>query len=128
MKTQDEIVKRIKERKANDFLGFEIPIYMLALDFEHAKQILKPDVTEWEQLLTDDASVINEIKNYIPFAEDKIEDLRGISASRSILHFIAWTWLIDEAFSNELQKDFDTNYKNYGKAIVAKIRAKYIGD
>jgi hypothetical protein len=38
MRTQEEIVARIKAKKKLDFLGFKCGIYYPCLDFEHAKE------------------------------------------------------------------------------------------
>ena len=38
MRTQEEIVARVKERKTEDFFGFEISDYVTRLTFENAQQ------------------------------------------------------------------------------------------
>ncbi|GAH45300.1 unnamed protein product [marine sediment metagenome] len=52
MRTQDEIVARIRDRKEHDFLGFEVSEYLDYLDFAHVKEFLKPDATpeQWEEV------------------------------------------------------------------------------
>ena len=44
------------------------------------------------------------------FAKKKAENERGISASRSIAHYIAWLWLAND---NDLWNEID-DYYDYG--------------
>ena len=127
MKTSSEILQRYHKRKSDDILGFETSIYLNFLDYEHVKPFLKEGVTneQWKPDSTDDKNVQCLMLDYMPFAWEKANDCRGISANRSISHFIAWTWLIDESFSNEIQKMFDCEYQHYGKEILAMICNHY---
>lgn len=125
---KDEILKRMKERMKSDVLGFEWHEYVQYLDYEHVKEYLKDDVTkesyETTELKRDD--IVKAIKNYMGFAWEKANDCRGISANRSIMHFIAWTWLAgDTDFSLKIEKEFDEEYKNYGKDILIMICEYY---
>jgi len=43
MRTQEEIVKRISERKKNDMFGWEFDGYIRRLDYEHAKPFFEED-------------------------------------------------------------------------------------
>ena len=128
MRTQEEIVARIQERRPGDMFGFEVDVYFNYLDFEHAKTYLKPDTeataTNWE--MSDLDRVLVSMKEYMPFAWDKANDSRGISAVRSIKHFIAWIWLLgDDEFANVVETQLNTNYRFYGKEILISICAKY---
>ena len=121
---KDEILKRMKERMKSDVLGFEWHEYVQYLDYEHVKEYLKDNVTkedfETEELKRD--VIVNGIKYYMKFAWTKANDGRGISANRSISHFIAWTWLAgDTDFSSKIEKKFDEEYRNYGKDILIMI-------
>ncbi len=124
MRTQDEIVARINQRRTNDFLVFEVSEYVDYLDFDHAKPFLKEDVTEeqWAEHRSAVTTPIDAIKNYMAFAWDKANDCRGISANRSINHCIAWLWLAEEdEFLEKVEKEYKANYHYYGKPILEMI-------
>lgn len=132
MKTQQEIIDRFNERKQNDFFGFEVGEYVNCLDYEHAKSldIVKEEVTkdQWEK----DAnkytreSLLERMKDYMEFAWDKANNCRGISANRSIMHYIAWIWLLgDDEFSAKVEQEFEDNYEHYGKEILEMICEYY---
>ena len=121
-RTQDEILARIKERKPDDFFGFEVSEYVPFLDYKYAKPFLKPEVTreEWDKdRITDPVFLI---KDYMPFAWEKANGCRGISASRSLSHMVAWLWLAGE---DELAKATDGDYNHYGKEKLIKICEHY---
>ncbi len=121
MKTQDEIVTRIRDRKGQDPLGFETSEYLDYLDFAHAKEFLKPEVTpeQWEEVYSKAKTPEDAIKDYMPFAWDKANNCRGISASRSISHMIAWLWLDKKDWS-----EID-DYEYYGKPQLLRICEEY---
>ncbi len=119
MRTQKEIIARINSRKKEDFLGWEINEYILYLDYDHAKEFLKPESTQkqWEQKETKPPA--DAIKDYMPFAWDKANNCRGLSASRSICHMIAWLWLDGKDWP-ELQ-----DYQYFGKPQLVHICKEY---
>ena len=120
MRTKEEIIKRIEERRSVDFFSFEWPYYLNLLTYEEAKPFLDPDCDgkDWE------VKTLDEIKQdaieYMPFAWEKANNCRGISAWRSISHYIAWLWLLGE--------DFDDigDYEFYGKPQLIRI-CEYLG-
>ncbi len=124
MRTQDEIVTRIKAREANDILGFEVLEYVDYLDFEHARPYLKDEVTEdeWEgpRSLTEVKDVMEE---YMEFAWGKANNCRGISANRSISHYQAWLWLDGQ---HEMADNLMDNYEFYGKPQLEQV-CEYLG-
>lgn len=121
MKTQDEIVARIKDRKEHDVFGFEVSEYVDYLDYAHAKEFLKEGTTQeqWEEVRGETMTPEEAIKDYMPFAWDKANNCRGISAGRSISHMIAWLWLGG--------KDWPVieDYKYYGKPQLVRICKEY---
>lgn len=128
MRTQDEIVARINQRKPDDPLGFETSIYVDYLSFEYAKPFLMKGVTEeqWMRCVNTIKTPIDEIFNYMPFAWRKANDCRGISANRSIIHCIAWLWLAEEdELSEKVEKLYETRYRYYGKPILEMICKKF---
>lgn len=123
MRTQKEIVVRLKARRSYDMLGFETDEYIPYLDFEHAKEFLKDGVTaeEWEPCKAS-LKPIERLKDYMPFAWEKANGQRGISANRSIMHMMAWLWLAGESeLQEKVESEFDNNYHHYGKPILKLI-------
>jgi hypothetical protein len=128
VRTQEEVVERINDRRKMDLLGFEISELMLALDWDHVKQYLKENQEnskeEWEVQLKTDEDVVEQVKRYLPFAIEKAVDHRGISAGRSINHYRAWFWLMGDDEMFELCGD-DSKFAQYGCPILKKIAEKY---
>ena len=123
MRTQEEIVKRIHERRGGDLLGFEVNIYLHYLDYEHAKPFLKKGVEskDWEQ---EKETPAEKIKGYMDFAWDKANNCRGISAGRSLQHMVAWLWLDGQ---DKFLKEWNDlrNYEYYGKPQLIAICELY---
>jgi hypothetical protein len=125
MRTQDEIVKRFNERKSDDMFGFEIGEYLNALSHETAlaNGLTKMTKDEWgESRLLSESGVREQMREYVDFAYEKINNERGISANRTVMHYIAWLWLVGE---DELlawvEREYETNYHGYGRHIVDEI-------
>ena len=55
-------------------------------------------------------------RDYLDFAWEKANNCRGISAGRSIDHFIAWMWLSGDEDCME-----GVEYRNYGKQILVAV-------
>lgn len=94
-RTQDEIAARVREIQEGDLFGWRLEVLLPALDFEHAREFLKPEATKerWEE-----ARHGNDLeaaaKSYYDFAIGKIRDHRGISAERSVLKLTEFAWLL----------------------------------
>lgn len=128
MPTQEQILARYNARKSGDPLGFEVGEYVDYLEFPLAKQFLKEGVTEqeWNEARAQTKPPLDAIKDYMAFAFGKAHGQRGISANRSILHIIAWVWLTgDEAYADELDREYQTNYRGYGLSILRSVCAHY---
>ena len=124
MRTQDEIVKRIEARRQADPLCFEIDEYIVRLDFAHAQPLIKDGVTEQEWNRETDSlnAPVERMHSYMEFAWNKANNCRGISANRSILHYIAWLWLAEEdELLMQVEDEFNGNYHFYGKPILEII-------
>jgi hypothetical protein len=121
MRTQDDIIQRIESRKENDFMGFEVPFYLDMLTFENAKQYLVDDAVEanWTQLSANDIKA--KAIDYMAFAWKKANNCRGISAGRSISHYIAWLWLLGEDGFDDME-----DYEYYGKPQLIRV-CEYLG-
>jgi hypothetical protein len=94
-RTQQEIVDRIVDANADDdFMGFRREVLLDALEFEHAKPYLKDGVTEAEWDASREKDTQAAARGYLDFAVGKIEDHRGISASRSVEKLGEYAWLL----------------------------------
>lgn len=124
-RTQEEIVERINKVKELDILNTWADL-IIYLDFEHAKPFLKESSKpeEWKQYDYTEEAVIKEMENYMTFAWEKARGERGISASRSIMHFQHWLFLLGDDEMLKFAED-DGNYSMYGKPILTKICEKY---
>jgi hypothetical protein len=129
MRTPDEIVARIIARRLRDPLGFEINEYVLALDYEHARAFIRPETVakDWgAPSYQSDEVVLERMQTYVDFAYEKINDERGISAHRSIGHYIAWLYLVgNDELRAWVEKEVDTNYHSYGRHIMDRIVTAY---
>jgi len=128
MRTQQEIVEKINSVKNRDFLCAMASDLIGYLDYEHAKEYLKPEVTAEEWNYTPPATeeefrkqVLKGMEEYMPFAWDKANDCRGISAGRSMQHYMMWVWLLgDESVFGDLEQ-----YEYYGKDNLVRICEHY---
>lgn len=119
MRTQDEIVAELRKAdgELSDFFGTKSSDALEFLDFEHAKEFLKPEATaqEWESVvkpITRDA-IVKKISDYMAFAFEKANNCRGLSANRSISHMEGWLWILGD---EDLRREFDSiEYEHYGK-------------
>jgi hypothetical protein len=122
MRTDAEIVARIAEIEKRDFLGFEQNDLIAALTFEAAKPYLIEDATAeqfGEPVPRDKESVLKIMLDYMPFAWEKANNGRGISAARSMSHYTSWIWLAGDDLGNL------NNYQFYGKDNLVKICDHY---
>lgn len=114
MRTQEEIVARYEAIKADDMLGFRADVLIGHLDFEHARPYLRADATadEWRPDPLDAESLRKGAADYAVFAWKKVQNHRGISASRSVTKLTEFAWLLgDEALVAEIER---TSYPQYG--------------
>lgn len=121
-RTDKEIVDRINAIKDRDFFGFETSDLLARLSFAAAKPFLKDTAKEedWPAPSPRDReSLINEMREYMPFAWDKANNCRGISASRSMSHYTSWVWLAGDDLGNL------GDYEYYGKDNLVRICEHY---
>jgi len=122
MRTQEEIIERIKEAQSRDMFGFEWHEYINALTKESAKKLKgiamkeDADLSDWKQSLKTDEDIIIQCKEYMSFAWEKANNCRGISAGRSLMHYKAWLWMLGE---NKFENIDQYNY--YGKDHLVRI-------
>lgn len=128
--TKEEVRARILSRKKADFFGFEINEYYdyCGWDWLMENDFLKKEAkrTECFDKNIDRNAVLEEMKNYMSFAFEKANNERGLSANRSIAHYVAWVWLSGEPeFSKEIDEKFKSEYCDYGKHILQSICEHY---
>lgn len=121
MRTQEEIVARIEALLPKDWLGFDTQDLIFALDYEHAKPYLNDAVTSesWAPEAIDRESVVARMLDYMPFAWEKANDCRGISAGRTMAHYMSWVWLAGDDLGDL------TDYQFYGKDELRRICDHY---
>lgn len=122
-RTQDEIVERYRAIKDRDFFGFKAGVLVPALDFEHAKEFLKPEATVADWSASGDGRPplgdTVDIQDYLTFAVGKALDHRGISAGRSTVKLTEMAWLagLDDAVKAMGQAD----HAQYGAPILKAL-------
>lgn len=121
MRTDEEILSRISEIESRDWMGTELGDLACRLPFGEANRFLKDGVTEdsWKVSPRDRDSVIAEMRDYMPFAWEKANGERGLSAGRSMSHYAAWTWLAGDDLGDL------TDYQFYGKDNLVRICEHY---
>lgn len=107
-RTDDEIISRINVVTDRDFLGFEVSDLVVRLEYEKAKQFITTDVIQkdWEVVSREPADAISMMHDYMPFAWDKANNCRGLSAGRSLSHYSAWIWLAGDDLGDLLEYEF----------------------
>ena len=114
-KTDEQIVARVSERAPFDWMGIEQSDLIVRLPLELATPFMNSKPDTWEQLPRDRESLLKEMLDYMPFAWDKANCGRGLSAGRSMSHYSAWTWLAGDDLGNL------TTYEFYGKDNLVRI-------
>lgn len=121
MRTDQEILDRIQEVIHNDWLGTQRSDLISCLPFDTAKPFLNEDVESdaWEVESRDRDAVLARMLDYMPFAWEKANRGRGISAGRSMDHYTSWVWLLGDELGDL------TDYQFYGKDNLVLICQKY---
>jgi len=131
MQTFEQISQRLTylmKTPGVDFSQVQVADILEFLPYEHAKEHLKEgvDVAEWGKSIKEltPSVVISEMRSYMRFALDKAKNHRGLSADRSVQHFKAWLWLLENGPVLVFADD-DENYSNYGAPILRRICEEY---
>ena len=127
MRTQDEIVKRLRDH--GDPFGFGLQVLLPHLDFDHAREFLKNGATraDWESPRQNgdgveeryplaESAALRDFRAYAAFAWGKAQDHRGLSAMRSVEKLTAWTWLLGR--DDVLDRVQQTDYALYGCPVL----------
>ena len=125
-RTKEEILAKIEEEsKAGALFNFTGSDLIEYLEFDSAKSFLKEGTTEeeWHTKPKDSESILKEMKDYMPFAWEKANGHRGLSAMRTMDHYTAWVWMLGDA---EAEAFGDLKgYDAYGKENLAMICDRY---
>ncbi len=128
LKTQQEIYDWYKQFAAKDIFGFTGEVLVAYLDYDLAKEFLKPETTkeQWDEgfIPLSEEQVISDMKYYMEFAWGKVRNHRGISAGRSVEKMMAWLWLLDDDELISFIAD-ENSYPMYGAPILKRICEKY---
>lgn len=121
-RTDAEILAKIEEIKHRGFDPFNVMENDLAygLSFDAAVDLRRPTTNKeaWDkETWQTREKVLATMLEYMPFAWEKANSQRGLSAARSLMHFWAWGWLIGEDFPWD-------NYTSYGKPQLTAICQK----
>ncbi len=124
--TKEEVDARYKERAPVDMLGFEVDEYTPYMSIEGVRPLANEGVTDETlketQLTLNRGEMVADMERYMEFAFEKANNQRGISASRSIQHYIAWTWLAgDYDLSTRINTVFENEYLEFGISILQGI-------
>jgi len=120
MRTDQEILAQIEATESMDWIGTQANELVSYLSFDAAKPLLKPEAREaaWGEVVPrDNESVTAQILGYMPFAWDKANNCRGISAGRALDHMRVWLWML----SNDKAAEFFSFYDYYGKPQLRAI-------
>ena len=125
MRTQKEIERRAKKQYKQDNTGFEWTMYIDYLSYDRAKRIVPTlPKDEWQKAhdFVTSTPIIKQMRDYLPFAAKKAMEGRGMSAQRSLRHYVAWFWLMGhDDMANAIEKYLMESYNNYGKDMLHTI-------
>jgi hypothetical protein len=121
MRTDEEILARIESVKDADWMGTQTNDLIARLPFEKAQPHLwsAAKAEDWTIEPRDRNALLAQMLDYMPFAWDKANNKRGLSAGRSMDHYSAWTWLAGDDLG-----DLST-YSHYGKDNLCRICRHY---
>lgn len=122
MRTYEEIKEKCQDPE--DFFGHIAEVCVPYLPFSYAKEFLKEGVEEWEHHELTKENILKDMKDYMEFAWGKVENHRGLSASRSVEKMQAWLWLLEDELYDKIENE-EIEYKNYGAPILKAICEKY---
>ncbi len=126
-RTEDAITTKIKGIIASnsDFFGVMHADMLRVLPYAVAKPFLVVTATEekWNEhrVPATREAVVKAMLDYMPFAWEKANNCRGLSAGRSVQHMQAWLWLLD----NPLGEKLEGIYQYYGKPCLRAVCEAY---
>jgi hypothetical protein len=122
MRSQLAIEKRAKKQFNHDNTGFEWTMYIPYLSYERAIRIvptLPRDEWQAEHDMVTSKPVLQQMREYMPFAKKKAAEGRNLSSQRSLRHYVAWFWLLgQEEMADSIEKYLLHQYKDFGKEML----------
>lgn len=125
----DEVKFKYESIKAQDFLGFSAEAYLPFMNWEDAKEYYKEEFRQkvdsgeikYTNVIIEEAA--QDFLDYMNFAWDKAQNMRGISASRSIEKLSAMLYCMNRAdLAEEIQRE--ELYNPYGAPALINICKK----
>lgn len=115
VRNHEEIVARLNTIKSADYFGFQSSDLLGYLPWEKARAFLRSDANEgeWRAAFPLSSPPLKEALGYLPFAWEKANNCRGLSAARSLEHMKAWLWLA--GYDALLLDEVFDDYNWYGK-------------
>lgn len=122
MRTEEQILARIEQVKAKDWLGTSQQSLAVFLSAESVRPLMPDDedLADWKAASKERTAIVAKLTSYMEFAIGKATGHRGISAGCSIEHFQAWLWMLDDYDKIDWDK-----YTNYGAPILRQICELY---
>jgi hypothetical protein len=120
-RTPDEIVARIEEVGPQDIFGHQVNDLVEFLPYDRAIRFLKEGITSEDWGARRQETPAELVRDYLPFAWEKANECRGLSAGRSLEHMKAWLWL--DGLDKVLPRL--SNYDCYGKGQLVLISEIY---
>lgn len=126
----DEITRYYEKVAANDIFGVWGTELLMRVPLEKATRFMKtdhgwtPETWERAQLKKDHESLVAEMEDYFQFAWEKAVGHRGVSASRTVQHYMAWAWLLNDMELMAYLME-PANYPNYGCPMLLAIAQVY---
>lgn len=127
---EDEIVRYYQRVQPHDVFGIWGTELLLRVPLKRAIPFMAEDhgwdEESWAKASkrSDKESIVWEMEEYFQFAVEKAITHSGAAASRSVHHYLAWTWLIKdlELFAYLMEP---RNYPNYGCPLLLAVAQKY---
>ena len=128
MRTSTEMLTYIADNKdlfgtvtADLFDYFDLDS-ALTLMTDKAKESYADGTETWVPAEQNRQLIIKKMRDYMDFAIGKARDRRGLSATRSIIHFRTWMWLLGDEDKVDLH---DGDYEPYGIPMLKAICVEY---
>lgn len=126
----EDIISRIKNKENIDPFNFTLEVWLPFLTYEQLKyaDLMKESLTEeeWTKEVHTPytrENVTQEMREYMPFAWEKAQNQRGLSANRSLIKMQAWMWLLmDDEGIKEMNQ---VEYAPYGEPVLEYICKRY---
>lgn len=126
MRTQEELVARMRASALDDLFGFAREVIFPFLSLENAKEFTKkPELLTpetWTQP-RDEEAVKKELASYMEFAWGKVENHRGLSANRSVTKLSTLVWILGDDIT--CKAVHEAEYAQYGAPMLAIICKAY---